>query len=98
MHRVGRVLAAVLARQPRAGELAEARLRLTLAEILGPELWASCQEVRLRGGTVRVTTHNPALAHQLRLEAEELVRRLNQHSHLARQVRHLEVRVGWQPR
>jgi hypothetical protein len=52
-----------------------------------------CEEVELRAGTLLVTTSNPALAHQLRLDAEAILARLNR-PELGRKVRTLRVRVG----
>lgn len=94
MHRLGKVLPKVLAGQPRAGLFAEHRLRWTLRQVLGDTLAAACESIEVRGSTVSVTTSNPALAHQLRLDAELLLRRLNEESLLSRKVRTLRVRVG----
>jgi hypothetical protein len=88
------VLPRVLARQPNAGLLAEHRLRLAFREILGEAMASACETIEVRGSTLAITTPNPALAHQLRLDAEELLRRLNETSRLGRPVRTLRVRVG----
>lgn len=61
--------------------------------LLGPEVARLCDEVELRSGTLLVTTSSPALAHQLRLDAETIVARLNQ-PELGRRVRSLRVRIG----
>jgi hypothetical protein len=92
--KLGKVLPRVLARQPRAGLVAEYRLRQAFREVLGESLAAACESIEVRGGTVSVSTANPALAHQLRLDAEELMRRLNAESKLARPVREIKVRIG----
>ena len=94
MDRLSKVLPKVLARQPRARLLVEYRLRQAFREVLGEQLAAACEAIEVRGGTVSICTANPALAHQLRLDAEELVRRLNAESKLSRQVRQIRVRVG----
>ena len=47
----------------------------------------------MRGGTLAVATDNPALAHQLRLDAGGLISRLNAMV-LPRPVRALKVRSG----
>jgi hypothetical protein len=52
-----------------------------------------CDEVELRSGTLLVSTSSPALAHQLRLDAETIVERLNGLD-LGRRVRTLRVRIG----
>jgi hypothetical protein len=52
-----------------------------------------CDEVELRAGTLLVTTSSPALAHQLRLDSETIVARLNR-PELGRKVRSLRVRIG----
>jgi hypothetical protein len=52
-----------------------------------------CEEVELRSGTLLVTTSSPALAHQLRLDAEAILARLNRLDS-GRKVRTLRVRIG----
>jgi hypothetical protein len=52
-----------------------------------------CDEVELRSGILLVTTSSPALAHQLRLDNEMIVERLNG-LELGRRVRTLRVRIG----
>lgn len=61
--------------------------------LLGPDVARLCDDVDLRSGTLLVTTSSPALAHQLRLDAETIVARLNQ-PELGRKVRSLRVRIG----
>ena len=61
--------------------------------LLGPDVARLCDEVELRSGTLLVTTSSPALAHQLRLDAETIVSRLNQPEQ-GRRVRSLRVRIG----
>jgi Dna[CI] antecedent, DciA len=92
--RLGKVLPGVLARQRQAGLLTEYRLRLAFREVIGEALAVACEAIEVRGSTVCITTSNPALAHQLRLDAEELIRRLNAESNLTRKVRTIRVRIG----
>jgi len=92
--RLGKLLPRVLAKQPRAGLVAEYRLRQAFRAVLGEALAGACETIEVRGSTVSVTTANPALAHQLRLDAEELMRRLNAESNLSRPVRSIRVRIG----
>lgn len=61
--------------------------------LLGPEVSVLCDDVELHYGTLLVTTSSPALAHQLRLDAETILARLNQ-PELGRKVRTLRVRIG----
>ena len=61
--------------------------------MIGSEPARLCDEVELRSGTLLVTTSSPALAHQLRLDAEMIVERLNGLD-LGRRVRALRVRIG----
>jgi len=61
--------------------------------LLGPDVARLCDEVELRSGTLLVTTSSPALAHQLRLDAETILARLDRPD-LGRRVRTLRVRVG----
>ena len=94
MDRLGKVLGRVLAKQPRSRLVVEYRMRQAFCEVLGEQLAAACEAIEVRGRCVSVITANPALAHQLRLDADELVRRLNASSRLSRQVSEIRVRVG----
>ena len=94
MDKLGKLLPTVVARQPGAAVLVEHRLRLAFREVVGEALAARCESVEVRGSTLLVTTSNPALAHQLRLDAERLLERVNQESRLPRRVRAVKVRVG----
>ncbi len=99
MDRLGKVLPRVLARQRHTGAIvAEYRLRQAFREVLGDALAGACESIEVRGSVVSVTTANPALAHQLRLDAEELMRRLNAESKLTKPVRAIRVRIGRAPR
>ncbi len=61
--------------------------------MIGSEPARLCDEVELRSGTLVVTTSSPALAHQLRLDSEMIVERLNGMD-LGRRVRSVRVRIG----
>jgi Dna[CI] antecedent DciA-like protein len=61
--------------------------------LIGPEVAVLCDEVDFRAGTLLVTTSSPALAHQLRLDTETIIARLNR-PELGRKVRTLRVRIG----
>jgi hypothetical protein len=61
--------------------------------LIGPEVARLCDEVELKSGALVVTTSSPALAHQLRLDSETIVARLNG-LNLGRKVRTLRVRIG----
>jgi hypothetical protein len=91
--KIGKLLPGVLARQRNQRQIGELRIRLAFRDLLGPDLAAACSVVELRRGTLTVATDNPALAHQLRLDASHLVARLNGLA-LRRQVRELRVRTG----
>jgi len=91
--KLGKVLPRVLARQPNNRQIAELRIRLAFLELMGPQLATNFQEITVRGGTLAVATDNPALAHQLRLDAGGLISRLNAMV-LPRPVRALKVRSG----
>jgi hypothetical protein len=84
----------VLAKQPRPRLLIEYRLRMAFREVLGEGLATACETIEVRGRVLLVSTANPALAHQLRLDSEELIRRLNAASNLSRQIAEIRVRVG----
>ncbi|MBO0704015.1 MAG: DUF721 domain-containing protein [Candidatus Dormibacteraeota bacterium] len=91
---MGKILPRILAKQPGASRTMEVRLQIVFRSVLGEQLAAACEEITVRGTTVWVTTGNPALAHQLRLDAEVLVARLNDQARLPRQIRQLRVRIG----
>ena len=61
--------------------------------LIGPEPARLCDDVELKSGTLVVTTSSPALAHQLRLDSETIVARLDG-LNLGRKVRTLRVRIG----
>ncbi|HVD01097.1 MAG TPA: DUF721 domain-containing protein [Candidatus Dormibacteraeota bacterium] len=93
MDRIGKLLPRVLAKQPSSGRVVEMRARLAVAEILGSALAADCESIELHGSALTITTPNPALAHQLRLDCDQLLERLNQASP-GRTIRILKVRTG----
>jgi Dna[CI] antecedent, DciA len=61
--------------------------------VIGSEPGQLCDEVELRSGVLLVTTSSPALAHQLRLDAEVIIERLNG-LQLGRRIRIIRVRIG----
>ena len=61
--------------------------------VIGVEPARLCDEIELHSGTLVVTTSSPALAHQLRLDSETIVERLNG-LNLGRKVRIVRVRIG----
>jgi len=61
--------------------------------MIGPDPARLCESVELKSGVLVITTSSPALAHQLRLDAETVVKRLNDLD-LGRRVRSLRVRIG----
>ena len=61
--------------------------------LIGPEPARLCEAVELKSGVLMVTTSSPALAHQLRLDSETIIARLNG-MELGRRVRILRVRIG----
>jgi Dna[CI] antecedent DciA-like protein len=91
--KLGNLLARVIAKQPNNRQIAQLRFRLAFLDLLGPELAGSCDDVELRGTILTVSISNPALAHQLRLDAGSLVSRLNALG-LPRTLRAIKVRTG----
>jgi Dna[CI] antecedent, DciA len=69
------------------------RVAVAFRTVIGPEPARLCEAVELKSGVLMVTTSSPALAHQLRLDAETVVARLNAMD-LGRRVRSLRVRIG----
>jgi hypothetical protein len=61
--------------------------------LIGSEPARLCDEIELHSGTLVVTTSSPALAHQVRLDSETIIARLNALD-LGRKVRTIRVRIG----
>ena len=93
MDKLGNILPRVLRRQPGGARLLGTQVASAFRVVIGPEPARLCDEVELKSGVLLVTTSSPALAHQLRLDAETVIRRLND-LNLGRKVRTLRVRVG----
>lgn len=93
MDKLGNILPTVLRRQPGGGRMLGSRVAAEFRAMIGPDPAALVEEIDLKSGVLVVTTSSPALAHQLRLDAETVVRRLNE-LELGRHVRSLRVRIG----
>ena len=93
MDKLGNILPRILRRQPGGARLLGTQVAVAFRLLLGPDVARLCDEVELRAGTLLVTTSSPALAHQLRLDSETIVARLNR-PELGRKVRSLRVRIG----
>jgi hypothetical protein len=91
--KLGNLLPKVLARQPGRGRVTELRARMAFAQLLGAELAAFCESIEVKGSTLTVSTANPALAHQLRLDSEQLLKLLNGRQ-LGRELKTLRIRTG----
>jgi len=91
--KLGNILPTVLRRQPGGGRMLGSRVAAEFRAMIGPEPARLCEDVDLKSGVLIITTSSPALAHQLRLDAETVVRRLNELD-LGRHVRSLRVRIG----
>jgi len=91
--KLGNILPTVLGRQPGGGRMLGSRVAAEFRAMIGPEPARLCDDVELKAGVLIITTSSPALAHQLRLDAETVVKRLNELD-LGRHVRSLRVRIG----
>jgi hypothetical protein len=91
--KLGNILPRVLRRQPRGAELIGTTVASAFRTVIGAEPAGLCDEIELHSGTLVVSTSSPALAHQLRLDSETIVGRLNMLG-LGRKVRTLRVRIG----
>jgi hypothetical protein len=91
--KLGNILPKVLRRQPGGARLLGTQVAVAFRVLMGPDVARLCDEVELRAGTLLVTTSSPALAHQLRLDAQTILARLNR-PELGRKVRVLRVRIG----
>ena len=93
MDKLGNILQTVLRRQPGGARLLGTQVAAAFRAVIGPEPASLCEAVELKSGVLMVTTSSPALAHQLRLDAEMVIARLNGMD-LGRRVRILRVRIG----
>lgn len=93
MDKLGNILPGILRRQPGGARLLGTQVATAFRAMIGPDIASLCDEVELRSGALVVTTSSPALAHQLRLDSETIVARLNG-ANLGRKVRTLRVRIG----
>ena len=93
MDKLGNILPRVLRRQPDATRLIGTQVASAFRSLIGTEPANLCDEIELHSGTLVVTTSSPALAHQLRLDSETIIGRLNLLG-LGRKVRSLRVRIG----
>ena len=93
MDKLGNILPRIVRRQPGGQRLLATQVAAYFRHLMGPDVARLCDEVELRAGTLLVTTSSPALAHQLRLDAESILARLNR-PELGRKVRVLRVRIG----
>lgn len=93
MDKLGNILPRVLRRQPGGGRFIGNRVAGAFRTLIGTEPARFCDEVELRSGVLLVTTSSPALAHQLRLDSETIVEKLNG-LQLGRRVRSMRVRIG----
>jgi Dna[CI] antecedent, DciA len=91
--KLGNILPRVLRKQPGGTRLIGGQIASAFRAVIGPDVASLCDEVELHSGTLVVSTSSPALAHQLRLDAETIVARLNA-AELGRKVRELRVRIG----
>ena len=93
MDKLGNILPRVLRRQPGGARLLGTQVAAAFRVLIGSEPAKLCDEIELHSGTLVVTTSSPALAHQLRLDSETIVVRLNG-LNLGRKVRAVRVRIG----
>jgi len=91
--KLGNILPKIVRRQPGGARLMGMQVAAAFRHLMGPDVARLCDEVELRSGTLLVTTSSPALAHQLRLDAETILARLDRPD-LGRKVRVLRVRIG----
>ena len=93
MDKLGNILPRIVRKQPGGTRLLGSQVAAAFRTLLGPDVATLCDSVELRSGTLVITTSSPALAHQLRLDAETILARLNRPD-LGRKVRSLRVRIG----
>ena len=94
MDKLGNILPRIVRKQPGGHRLIASQVASAFRALLGPDIARLCDEVEVKAGNLLVTTSSPALAHQLRLDAESILDRLNRRPDLGRKVRTLRVRIG----
>lgn len=94
MDKLGNILPRIVRKQPGGHRLIASQVASAFRALLGPDVARLCDEVEVKAGNLLVTTSSPALAHQLRLDAESILDRLNRRPDLGRKVRTLRVRIG----
>ena len=94
MDKLGNILPRIVRKQPGGHRLIAGQVAAAFRALLGPDVARLCDEVELKAATLLVTTSSPALAHQLRLDSESILARLNHRPDLGRKVRTLRVRIG----
>jgi hypothetical protein len=92
--KLGNILPRIVRKQPGGHRLIASQVASAFRALLGPDVARLCDEVEVKAGNLLVTTSSPALAHQLRLDAESILDRLNRRPDLGRKVRTLRVRIG----
>jgi len=75
--RVDRLLEPALRALGVAGKVRELQLQAIFAEVVGPALAPLCTAVALERGRLVIATTHSALAHQLQMEAPDLIVALN---------------------
>ena len=60
------------------GRVREEQVRRALGDIVGPALAQLCRAERLERGTLLIATASTALAHQLQMEAPQIIAALNE--------------------
>ncbi len=93
MDKLGNILPRIVRQQPGGSRLLGTQVASAFRALLGPEVAELCDSVELKAGVLTISTSSPALAHQLRLDAETIVERLNA-AELGRKVHNLRVRIG----
>lgn len=93
MDKLGNILPRILRSQPGGQRLLASQVAAAFRNLMGPDVARLCDDVDLKAGVLLVTTSSPALAHQLRLDAESILSRINR-PELGRKVRTLRVRIG----
>ena len=93
MDKLGNILGRVVRKQPGGNRILGGQVAGAFRIVIGEEGARLCDSVELRSGTLWVTTSSPALAHQLRLETETIIRRLNDMD-LGKKVKGVRVRTG----
>ncbi|MGH7881709.1 MAG: DciA family protein [Candidatus Dormibacteraceae bacterium] len=93
MDRVGKIIPKVLSQSSNSDFWRRSRVERVVREMLGPLISDEISEFSIERNKLIIATSNPALAHELKREAEVFLKRLNRDAHLPRKISSIQFRI-----